>query len=296
MATKTAEKVVEAADVVDDIQDLVEDTVELAEDGASWFVGNRGVLIGSALVVGIAIGATAAYFGAKKKLEAKYQKIADEQIADVKSRYTVQRVVENKPSLSELVEKQIEQEEQIEQIIESSGYLHYDKVEPAVEEDPRDASDETITVTQAIVEATLPRERNVFESDEPDTYFDFEEELERRKTRPLDPFVITQDEFNENDSDYDQQTLTYYDGDDVLADSNDQPLDNLDRVAGVENMLRFGHGSGDPNIVYIRNARLEVDFEVVHSDGKFAKEVLGYDDELKHANRRPVRRFRPSDE
>jgi hypothetical protein len=137
--------------------------------------------------------------------------------------------------------------------------------------------------------------RNVFESDNPDTYFDPEEEAERRATKPNEPFVITADEFNENETDYEQQCLTYYDGDDVLADQQDQPIPEIDKVIGYENLLRFGHGSGDPMLVFIRNNKLEVDFEVTHSDGKFAKEVLGFDDELKHEDKRP-KKFRPRHE
>jgi hypothetical protein len=235
----------------------------------------------------------------RKKLETKYQQIADEQIEDVKSKYTVKRVVQNKPALTDLAE-QVASIEAQEEIIERSGYLHYDKAEATPEEPisgpPGDNADYPMTVTEAIMEAAAPIERNVFESDNPETYFNFQEEFQRRAERPLEPFVITLEEFNDNDTNYQQKTLTYYDGDDVLADVNDKPIDDLDRTVGVQNMLRFGHGSGDPNVVHIRNARLELDIEVTYSNGKFAKEVLGFDDELQHANKRSVRKFRPSDE
>jgi hypothetical protein len=301
MATKAAEKAVEAADVVDDVKDLVEDSVDILEDGASWLSQNPKAVVIVAATIGVLSGGLACYLVVNSRLKAKYQKLADEQIADVKSKYTVQRVVEPKPSLEELAYAKLEEAvTKNEEIIESSGYLPYDKADEVVEAEDGTLMlpevREEVTFTQALVEETMPRERNIFESDNADTYFDFEEELARREKKPNDPFVLTQEEFNENDTSYDQKTLTYYDGDGVLADEQDQPIDDADRVVGNENMLRFGHGSGDPNIVYIRNNRLELDFEVVHSDGKFAKEVLGYDDELKHSNKRPVRRFRPSDE
>ena len=296
-AAKTAEKVVESSDLVEDAKDILEGTTDLVEDGASWLSQNPKAAMIIAATIGVLSGGLACYLVVNSRLKAKYQAIADEQIADVKSKYTVERIVDPKPDLAVLAERAEALTKQ-EEIIERSGYLPYDKtpLAEAVKGLQGDPEEEEITVTQAIVEATLPIERNVFESDNPDTYFDFREELERREQHPLDPFVITQEEFNDNDTNFDQKTLTYYDGDDVLTDEQDQPLDEMDRVVGVENMLRFGHGSGDPNIVYIRNARLELDFEVVHSDGKFAKEVLGFDDELTHSDRRRPRKFRDSDD
>jgi hypothetical protein len=66
-------------------------------------------------------------------------------------------------------------------------------------------------------------------------------------------------------------------------------------LVGDDN-LRFGYGSNDSNMVYVRNPRIEMDMEIVRSQGTYTKEVLGFDDEaeLKHSGRR--RRFRESDE
>jgi hypothetical protein len=79
-----------------------------------------------------------------------------------------------------------------------------------------------------------------------------------------------------------------------LTDEVDTIVPDVDATVGVENMLRFGHGSGDPNVVYIRNPKLEADFEVTRSAGKYAKEVLGYDDgeHLQHSRGREPRKFR----
>lgn len=295
MATKT---VVEASDVVEDVKELVEDTAELVEDGRKWIVTNPKVLVFGAILAGVAVGSAATYLVVSKRLKEKYRREADEQIEDVKNHYYTTIVVRDdaKGDLDELAakyrEETIEERAVASEIISENGYTSYDKVPPA-EDEPE------ISVTQAIMEAAAPRERNVFESDDPDIYFDLEEELERRRARPNEPYVITKDEFDQGEMDFNQSQLTYFDGDGVLTDSQDTPIDDIDKIIGNENVLRFGHASGDPKIVYIRNARLELDFEVTHSDGKFAKEILGFDDpserELRHAHRQP-RRFRPSDE
>lgn len=287
-ATKTASKAVEAADVVEDVKEVVEDTVDLVGGKTSWLKTTNAKLFLIGLS-GLALGAVASYAINVKRLEKKYQAIADEQVADVKERYSARRVIPAKPDLDTLADN-ADAQDHAEEIIRESGYRNYN-APVSITEDPIEEQ----TVTEAIMEAAAPIKRNVFESDNPDTYFDFEEEMERREARPDDPFVITQEEFNDNDTGNDQTSLTYYDGDDVLTDSNDQVVDNIDKTVGVENMLRFGHGSGDPEIVYIRNPKLGLDIEVAHSDGKFAKEVLGFDDELQHSSRRP-RKFRDSDE
>lgn len=288
----TAEKAVEIADVVEDVQELV-------EAKASWITSNPKFLAIGASLLGVASGAALGYVIASKHLEKKWQSFADEQIASVKAHYSVIR--KDGKSLSELAaaypDEEKEQDKAVaDEIIQEEGYTSYDKVEPTADP-PESPLEEEITVTQAIVEATSRRvvERNVFESDNPDTYFDFTEEMKRREEKPDEPYVITKEEFDNNESDFDQATLTYYDGDDVLADDKDSPIPEVDKVMGYENLLRFGHGSGDPEIVYIRNTKLQLDFEVTHSDGKFAKEVLGFDDELQHSDRR-IRKFRASDE
>ncbi|QAU06290.1 hypothetical protein SEA_RICKMORE_56 [Gordonia phage Rickmore] len=89
------------------------------------------------------------------------------------------------------------------------------------------------------------------------------------------PYIISVSEFMENDPQYSQNTISYYQGDSVLADDSDQPIPDINSIVGERNLQRFGEGSGDPNIVFVRNDRLEVDFEITQSLGTYAEEVLG---------------------
>lgn len=91
---------------------------------------------------------------------------------------------------------------------------------------------------------------------------------------PGRPYIITVTEFTDNELGYGQNAISYYAGDNVLADERDQPIPNLDNIVGERN-LRFGDGSGDANVVFIRNDTLGVDFEVCQSLGTYAEEVLG---------------------
>lgn len=130
----------------------------------------------------------------------------------------------------------------------------------------------------------------VFEST--DEVWVWETEIAGRTT--LEPYILHKDEFyGEETEDYTQTTLTYYAGDDILVDQDDKPVYNYHSVVGP---LRFGHGSDQEGVFYVRNDKLKAEYEVVHDDGLYSVEVLGLEIEendrvkgLKHS----VPRFRP---
>jgi hypothetical protein len=111
-------------------------------------------------------------------------------------------------------------------------------------------------------------EINVFTVDDGDWDYELEEQLRSEE----EPYVIHVEEFMENEKHYHQDTLTYYAGDDIMADSDDTPFYEYRTHMGE---LKFGHGSRDKNVVYIRNDRIEMEWEILLHQGKFAEEVLG---------------------
>jgi hypothetical protein len=94
-----------------------------------------------------------------------------------------------------------------------------------------------------------------------------------------DPHIISQEEFMQNDSSYIQSTLTYYRGDGVLTDDRENIIEELDDTVGSSNMEKFGQNSSDPNVLHIRNGRLQMEFEVCLSDNSYRREVLGIEDQ-----------------
>ncbi len=127
---------------------------------------------------------------------------------------------------------------------------------------------------------------------ENDADWDYREEVKNRTTEA--PHIIHKDEFYSNELDLTQTTLSYYAGDNIMADEDDTPVYNYDRVIGP---LNFGHGSGDPNVFYVRNHRRKTEYEILYNTGLFSEEVLGLEIEdnervkdLKHSN---IQRFRP---
>lgn len=122
--------------------------------------------------------------------------------------------------------------------------------------------------------------------------WNYEEEIKNRT--PEMPYIIHVDEYNDEIGDdgieYSKSTLTYYQGDDVLVDDQDVPIYNYEKTASP---LTFGKGSQDPSIVYIRNERLEADYEVLLDHGHYAVEVLGAEIEESFENeKQPLPKFR----
>lgn len=124
---------------------------------------------------------------------------------------------------------------------------------------------------------------NIF--DKPDDNWDYDVELGNRSSEM--PYIIHVDEFVADEMGFKQDTLTYYEGDDVMCDSMDTPVYNYSSMMGE---LKFGHGSNDKNVVYIRNEKLNMEWEVLRHTGMYTTEVLGnhyekeLEEDIRHAN------------
>lgn len=230
-----------------------------------------------ALVAGAAgatLGASGTYFVTKKKLEAKYAAIASQEIAEARTYFTM-KIEEEKPDPEQLAldlgyelppDEQVLTEEEVQELVKQR-------------QDEREEFDSPLPKTKY---------SNVFR-DRRAGVVPIEPTMENRGQKQI--YVINTLEFNQNDPDHTQLELAYYAGDDVLTDGS-KPIDDPEKYVGDEAIDRFGHGSDDPNVVYVRNHQMEVDFCITRTEEKFIVSVLGLDDpdELKHEDR--VRRSR----
>lgn len=132
-----------------------------------------------------------------------------------------------------------------------------------------------------------PSSHSVF-AEKADPDWNYEAELLERD--PEKPYIIHIDEFIENEPNHSNDTLTYYKGDDILVDAIDVPIYDYKNTVGE---LKFGHGSNDPNVVYVRNEKLNADYEILLDHGYFQVEVLGHEIETNLSHERsPLLRFR----
>ena len=78
------------------------------------------------------------------------------------------------------------------------------------------------------------------------------------------PYVITPEEFGE--CGYETISLTYY-SDSVLADENDEIVDDKNDVVGKDFESHFGEFESDS--VYVRNDRRKCDYEILRDYGSY---------------------------
>lgn len=272
-----------AADKATDIvADAVEGVAHQAEGAAKTVRSLNRIKVAYASL-GMVIGATTAALVtwriAYSRANTKYSQISDEEIEAMQKHY------QDKVKSLELTEAKGD----LDDIVAERGYT---VPEPA-EEDV--APPMAITPPAAVVEAAKdalleaqpdestvvkephlqPETRNVFDEATVEDHWD--DHAERAHRSPDSPYVIHVDEKGEFD-DYTDVTWTYYEADDVLCNEKDEIIDPTDRerLVGEQNLNKFGHGSKDAAIVYIRNDQLEMEIEIVRSPNSYAEEVHGF--------------------
>jgi hypothetical protein len=93
------------------------------------------------------------------------------------------------------------------------------------------------------------------------------------------PYVITYDAYNLENDHYDKSTIYYYEDDDTLADENDEVIGDVFGVIGDDALSSFGEGSNDPEVVYVRNDKMQIDYEVIRLSKSYGETVMGYTNE-----------------
>lgn len=230
---------------------------------------NRWVQLTSVAVVAFAGGSTGGYILGQKKT----------------------KVVINHTPLVEpipIAEYEALREQEADDLKPSIHNIPMKSVEQAVdEEEPRNKWVRALKTE--VDDSGEPNVVNVFTTDDGD--WDYEAELSTRTSNL--PYILHQEEFINDEMGYRQETVTYYAGDDIMADPTDTPIYNFSAIMGE---LKFGHGSRDKNIVYIRNEPMGIEWEVLLHQGSFEQEVLGLEmqkdaeeDQLRHST---VQKFR----
>lgn len=249
------------------------------------------VILGATAVVSAVAGGIVAYKVASKKLQTKYEQIAEREIAEAKKFYGTLHKTDADLETPVAALKKYVGDEVIDELQYRSpldGPMTEEEELLAVVD--KEIEEETKARLEQVEEKVVEVVKNVFDDAHSDGDFDYDYELAIRI--PGVPYILSQEEFMLNEPEYDQNTLTYFEGDDVLTDSRDVVINESETTVGDANLLRFGHGSKDNNVIYIRNEKLEIDFEVVRSMGEYTKEVLGF---IQHDDRPGVRRFRSGD-
>jgi hypothetical protein len=259
--------------VVEQVAEHLEDAAVVLEDAAvvtrqidtarvAFFLGGTGF--------GLAVGFFFGYRFNREKIRAKVFKESEEEIDKMREHYQ-QKIIaaEQKPT--------------VEEVVEERGYsIRTDLIEE--QERP----------TKPPVPVQYPRTRTVehfvndvakrHEDREKDKNDGWEYPLELSRRSKEFPYIIHQDEFAQNETEYEQVTYTYYAADHVLTDEEEEKIELPDQIVGLSNLGNFGHGADDYHVLFVRNDKLRMEFEICLLPASYEEAVQGLSNEEPEPN------------
>ena len=190
-------------------------------------------------VAGASIGVAATW----QFFKAKYEQIANEEIASVKDVYS-KRIHE--ANISDTKPEVVEDKNDI-QASKESEEVDDDKNDIQTNKESEEVDDEDINEYKKLA--------SVYKNDEKE---------KGGEAMANEPYVIKPEEFG--DSDYDLVSLNYY-ADKVLVDEDDNPIEDIDYLVGEDSLKHFGEYEDDS--VFVRNDNLKTDFEILLVEEKY---------------------------
>lgn len=242
------------------------------------------LVLGGVSLVSLAIGGLGGYKYAEKKLIRLYEEALEEETEALKQRYVVFKKSDEyetpSDALRRLIPEKLSDEipdevstETLERVAEGLKRTQYDKMykptgEPIVKvPDVHKAVFEPEGVAEP---ASIFRDVAV-ELGDPEENSGYVREL--NDVSNTKPFIISRDEFFENEPENDQVQWIYWAGDQVLMDEDRNPVTEVNKLVGVRNLSQFGVGSSDKRIVYVRNQARGIDYEILYHESRYAEEI-----------------------
>lgn len=230
--------------------------------------GKNALALGATAVAFLNIGAAVGYFVAKEKLGKEFDERLKTEVASTKKFYSRlhKRDENDMPSIVEtddMLPVEREAAQAMQRYQGNNTVIDTPREEPVYE-----------TATTHTGEAI---ESNVFDAGL-DVSVEEYEALIRNRTEEA-PYIITLAEFLNNELEHEQDTLVYFQEDGILVDNQDEVVADPDSIVGDDNLVRFGHFSGDMRKVYVRNEILTHDFEITSHEGRYSFVVLGLEPE-----------------
>lgn len=310
---KTAEKAGKAAaettaDILSETMDVIDETLDTMEripkaDLNGTTKKQQIIILVTVGVISAGVGAAVSHYVTKRVLTTKFEKLLEEENDKAREHYAKLNKIDletGEPlTPEELVGERTPSSTTAEEIVEARGYRTTADAGPRDEISDQQQHAETMeSLRRGQDDSEAPSEpvpvetRNVFrDARSANSEFDYGEEIPHRT--PDKPYIITQDEFDENEHEFENLALSYFDEDDILVNERDQIVNDSDQLVGDQNLMSFGKGSKDKNTVHIRNERLGLDMEVVRTNGSWAK-ALGVDTtHLQHSDEPRIKKMRP---
>jgi hypothetical protein len=102
-------------------------------------------------------------------------------------------------------------------------------------------------------------------------YSDISKKDSRKKEHSEGPYIIAEEEFDEIDG-YESNTFTYY-SDGVLADDNDDVVEDVEDTVGHNSLIHLGQEDGPLHFidsVYVRNDERKCDYEILYDVRRYS--------------------------
>ena len=242
-----------------------------------------GIFLG--FVGGAAVGGIATYFGMKEKFEKHTNDIIREY-----REYSNNRIQKAQNELDKMIASDKFDEEEYKKVASEPEFEDYTSYSTSYTDDndtkPSTGISEalkgiSIDSAKAIKEDMEALSRDVHDRDfdehmaereaPEEDISEYEDALEFDKRMHEEamcagysvfPRTISASEMINQNQWYSKVTLTYYAGDDILADDQDEPIEDPMDIIGEHFKEFFGMNEDEPDIIYVRNDDRESDYEV----------------------------------
>lgn len=215
-----------------------------------------------AFAVGAAIGSAVTW----KVLKTKYEEIAQEEIDSVKDEYAdLMRTMRQKLKESVKYDESQESEDGTEETAETGVDDEY-----YPDDDEREFTEQEKQQIEYYKLTSKYRSTDNDKSDEKDDEEGGNGEVDEDGVQWINgPYVITAEEFSCSPPGYNAMPLDYF-ADGVLADDWGVIMD-IEETIGEDSLEHFGDDEDD--ILYVRNEREEIDYEVTRDPRTYAEAV-----------------------
>lgn len=235
-------------------------------------------------VGGLVVGAVSTYFLTQRRLEIKYSLILESEIDKLKEYYRL--VLKKDGRIVIAGEEEDEELETTEDWDPEDVIVSQDEEQEESEFSQEDKVEYEALIKKnnylSVAAEQEERNRNAFESpdvDENEVGEEVDGPLPMLPERDPDhPYIISHDQWAEDYYDntrYEKITLRYFEDDNTLCSELDTPIVDVEGTVGLKNLNKFGLGSEDEAIVYVRNEVVETDFEIIHDPGAYTQVILG---------------------
>ena len=232
---------------------------------------NTIVKVALGFVAGAVTGGVGTYFGLRSRFARETQKEINEYREIARQRIR---------AANEFVDKMTKEEKKSEEAYDkaANSYDKFVDYTSYYDEERCNLRDELNAVSQAVKDEDFDKhmaEREYPEEDEEDLdeELDNEEKIESlRKAREdqKTPYIIDAAAFHNTQQWYEKITLTYFEGNDVLTDDREDPIDNPEELVGTDYKKFFGIDENEPDIVMIRNDCNGCDYEICRVPASYA--------------------------